>query len=88
MGAAGRLNPKGRSISEGPERAGFFGTQLPRGARAAGGEKTCRRRFREAGPAHRSHARAGNGPATDPEIAMPNGSPASDRAAAVRVSGP
>src|SRR5258707_15243800 len=53
MGAAGPVNPKGRSASGGPEPAGFLqrsGREEPAPellSKGAGGEKTRRRRFHQ-----------------------------------------
>ena len=59
MGAAGPLNPKGRSVSEGPERAGFLERSGREEPAQRAGKKPARDGFGRAGPAHRSHARAG-----------------------------
>ena len=53
MGAAGPVNPEGRSVSGGPEPTGFLersGREEPApelSSKGAGGEKTRRRRFHQ-----------------------------------------
>ena len=47
MGAAGPVNPKGRSASGGPERTSFLQRSGREEPASAGGEKTWRRRFHQ-----------------------------------------
>ena len=71
MGAAGPLNPKGRRIAKDPSGQIFWSLSGREEPAQRAGKKPARDGFGRAGPAHRSHARAGNGPAIHPEIAMP-----------------
>ena len=62
MGAAGPANPQGRSASGGPERTSFLERSGREEARAAGGEKTWPRRFRQGtGPPIGLRHEQGNG---------------------------